>query len=55
MVAEVRLTNPIVGNVLENAAKAMGLDSAAKMMGMPKHDQEDVEHGEFVEDLLKYA
>ena len=25
MVAEVRLTNPIVGNVLDNAKKAMGL------------------------------
>ncbi len=33
---EVRSINPIVGNVLANAAKAMGLDNAAKVVGMPK-------------------
>jgi hypothetical protein len=42
MMSEVRATNPIVGNVLANAAKAMGLDSAA-------NNKDD---GEVVEDLL---
>jgi hypothetical protein len=52
MMSEVRATNPIAGNVLANAAKAMGLDSAAKVMGMPKHDEDDKDDGEVVKDLL---
>jgi hypothetical protein len=52
MMSEVRATNPIVGNVLANAAKAMGLDSAAKVMGMPKHDEDDKVNGEVVKDLV---
>jgi hypothetical protein len=52
MMSEVRATNPIVGNVLANAAKAMGLDSAAKVMGMPKRDEDDEDDGEVVKDLL---
>jgi hypothetical protein len=43
MVAEVRLTNPIVGNVLDNAKKAMGLVTTianGKAMGMPKCDED---------------
>jgi hypothetical protein len=42
MMLEVRATNPIVGNVLANVAKAMGLDSAV-------NDKDD---GEVVKDLL---
>jgi hypothetical protein len=38
MMSEVWATNPIVGNVLANAANTMGLDSAAKVMGMPKRN-----------------
>jgi hypothetical protein len=68
MVSEVRLTNPIVGNVLDNAKKAMGLDTTTangttangtKKMGMPKCDEdfdneEDVDDvGDFVEEILK--
>jgi hypothetical protein len=52
MMSEVRATNPIVGNVLPNAAKTMGLDSAAIVMGMPKHDEDDKDDGEVVKDLL---
>jgi hypothetical protein len=67
MVLEVRLTNPIVGNVLDNAKKAMGLvtstakdndEKGEKNMGMPKCDEdceneEDVEDvGDFVEKIL---
>jgi hypothetical protein len=52
MMLEVRATNPIVGNVLANAAKAMGLDSAAKVMGMPKRDEDGKDDGEVVKDLL---
>ena len=46
MVAEVRLTNPIVGNVLDNAKKAMGLITTTangndnKKQGMPKCDED---------------
>ena len=63
MVSEVRLTNPIVCNVLDNAKKAMGLDTTTangtKKMGMPKCDEdfdneEDVDDvGDFVEEILK--
>ena len=68
MVSEVRLTNPIVGNVLDNAKKAMGLvtstakendEKGEKNMGMPKCDEdceneEDVDDvGDFVEEILK--
>jgi hypothetical protein len=60
MVSEVRLTNPIVGNVLENAKKAMGLvsmttanaendEKGQKKMGMPKCD-EDGDDEEEVDD-----
>ncbi len=52
MMSEVRATNPIVGNVLANAAKTMGLDSAAKVMGMPKCDEDAKDDGEVVKDLL---
>ncbi len=52
MMSEVQATNPIVGNVLANVAKAMGLDSAAKVMGMPKRDEDDKDNGEVVKDLL---
>ncbi len=52
MMSEVRATNSIVGNVWENVAKAMGLDSAAKVMGMPKHDEDSKDDGEVVKDLL---
>jgi hypothetical protein len=53
MVSEVRLTNPIVGNVLDNAKIAIGLVTPAGkgddsnglvtdvMRGMPKCDKED--------------
>ena len=46
MVAEVRLTNPIVGNVLDNAKKAMGLITTTangndnKKQRMPKCDED---------------
>jgi hypothetical protein len=52
MKLEVRSTNPIVGNVLTNTAKAIGLDNAAKTMGMPKRNEDDKADGEFVSDLL---
>jgi hypothetical protein len=52
MMSEVRATNPIVGNVLANVAKAMGLDSAAKVMGKPKRNEDDEDDGEVVKDLL---
>jgi hypothetical protein len=52
MMSEVRSTNPIIGNVLANAAKAMGLDSAAKVVGMPKCNEDDKADGEVVKDLL---
>jgi hypothetical protein len=52
MMSEVRATNPIIGNVLANSAKAMGLDSAAQVLGMPKCDEDDKDNGEIVKDLL---
>jgi hypothetical protein len=52
MMSEVRVTNPIVGNVLANATKAMGLESDAKVQGMPKRDEDDKDDGEFDKDLL---
>jgi hypothetical protein len=52
MMSRVRSTNPIVGNVLANAVKAMGLYSAAKVVGMPKHNEDYETDGEVVEDLL---
>jgi hypothetical protein len=55
MMSEVRSTNPIVGNVLANAAKAMGLDSAAKVTGRPKHNEDGKDDGEVVKDLLMYG
>ena len=39
MMSEVRATNPIVGNVLVNVAKAMGLDSAASSNQLCKAQQ----------------
>jgi hypothetical protein len=60
MVSEVRLTNPIVGNVLDNAKKAMGLVTTianGKAMGMPKCDEDYdndevvVNDGDFVEEI----
>ncbi len=62
IVLEVRLTNPIVGNVLDNAKIAMGLvtpavkgdDSIRLVMdntrGMPKCDEEDDNDEEVGED-----
>jgi hypothetical protein len=52
MMLDVRATNSIVGNVLANAAKAMGLDGAAKVMSMPKHNEDDKDDGEVIKDLL---
>ena len=52
MMSEVRLTNPIVGNVLANATKTMGLKSDAKVRGMPKRDEDDEDDGECDKDLL---
>jgi hypothetical protein len=52
MMSEVRVTNPIVGNVLANATKAMGLESDAKVRGMPKRNEDDKDDGEFDKDLL---
>jgi hypothetical protein len=62
MVSEVRLTNPIVGNVLDNAKKAIGLVTTTtangndekglvtnEKMGMPKCD-EDCDDEEEVDD-----
>jgi hypothetical protein len=51
MILEVRSTNSIIGNVLANATKAMGLYSAAKAMGMPKRDKDNKADGEFVNDV----
>ncbi len=52
MMSEVRVTNPIVGNVLANATKAMGMESDAKVRGMPKRDEDNEDDGEFDKDLL---
>jgi hypothetical protein len=52
MMLEARSTNSIIRNVLANAAKAMGLDSAAKEKGVPKHDKENKDDGKCVNDLL---
>ena len=46
MMSEVRVTNPIVRNVLANVTKAMRLESDAQVRGMPKCDadyEDDVE------------
>jgi hypothetical protein len=53
MMLEVRSTNPIIGNVLASAAKTMGLDSAAKAMGMPKCNKDNEYNGDFAKELLK--
>ncbi len=64
MVLEVRLTNPIIGNVLDNANKAMGLETTAngtdgqletteETMGMPKRDEDSDNDGDYVEEMLK--
>jgi phage-related protein len=45
MMSEVRVTNPIVRNVLANATKAMGLESDAKVQGMPKRDEDNKDDG----------
>ncbi len=62
MVSEVRLTNPIVGNVLDNAKIAMGLvtpagkgDDPNRLItditrGMPKCDEEDDDDAHVCED-----
>jgi hypothetical protein len=52
MMSKVRVANPIVGNVLANATKAMGLESDAKVRGMPKRDEDDEDDGECDKDLL---
>jgi hypothetical protein len=64
MVLEVRMTNPIVGNVLDNAKKAMGLVTTTangnddEKKGRPKCDEnydneEDADDvGDFVEEIL---
>jgi hypothetical protein len=52
MMSELRVTNPIVGNVLANATKAMGLESAAKVRGMPKRNEDNKDDGEVGKDLL---
>ena len=68
MVSEVRLTCPIVGNVLDNAKKVMGLVTATtasvngtmgrlkcnedKTMGMPKCDEDLDNDEDFVEEIL---
>ena len=66
MVSEVRLTNPIVGNVLDNAKKAMGLLTTTanghddEKKGRPKCDEdydneEDADNvGDFVEEILNF-
>ncbi len=51
MMLEMSATKPIMGNVLANAAKAMRLDSAAKVMGMPNRDEDNEDDGEVVKDL----
>jgi hypothetical protein len=38
MVTEKRTTNPIVGNVLNNAAQAIGFSRAVNAMGFPEHN-----------------
>jgi hypothetical protein len=64
MVLEVRLTNPIVGNVLDNAKKAMGLETTAngtdgqletteETMGMLKRDEDSDNDGDYVKEMLK--
>ena len=62
MVSEVRLTNPIVGNVLDNAKIAMGLVATVngnmkrskcdvgESMGMPKRDEDYDNDEDVVED-----
>jgi hypothetical protein len=52
MMSEVRVTNPIVGNVLANATKAMGLESDVQVRGMPKHDEDYEDDGDSDKDLL---
>jgi hypothetical protein len=52
MMSEVRVANPIVGNVLANATKAMGLESDAQVKGMPKRDEDYKDIGECDKDLL---
>ncbi len=46
MMNKKRVTNPIIGNVLAIAAKAMGL---------PKHDKDYNDNDEFGSDLLKFV
>ena len=58
MTEETRTTNPIVGNVLSMAAKAMGLakgDEGATAIGLEKGDDDDIElnTADFVSDMLK--
>jgi hypothetical protein len=64
MVLEVRLTNPIVGNVLDNVKKAMGLETTAngtagrletteETMGMLKRDEDSDNDGDYVKEMLK--
>jgi hypothetical protein len=52
MMLEVRVTNPIVKNVLANATKVMGLESDVKVRGMPKRDEDDKDDEEVDKDLL---
>jgi hypothetical protein len=52
MMSEVRVTNPIVGNVLANATKAMELESDAQVRGMSKCDEDYKDDGECDKDLL---
>ena len=64
MVSEVRLTNPIVGNVLDNAKKAVGLETTVngtdgrletteETMGMPKRNEDSDNNGDYVKEMLK--
>ena len=60
MVSEVRLTNPIVGNVLDNAKKAMGLLTTTangnddEKKGRPKCD-EDYNNEEDADDVCDFV
>jgi hypothetical protein len=48
MMTEKRTTNPIIGNVFNHAARALGLDPAETSMGLPKHNEDYGEDSSFV-------
>ncbi len=52
MMSEMSISNPIVGNVLANATKAMGLESDARVRGMPKRNEDYEDDGECDKELL---